>query len=90
MRKAAAPAIAIAAALLVTLAAAPDAHAYYNAVQQNAIRDGCKKFYNEKTQKAKYRDCVEGKSARSHDALIEGCYARYKAVRDKLRDCLGR
>lgn len=59
-------------------------------LQDNAIRDGCKKFYNEKTQKAKYQECVAGKSARSRDALIEGCYARYKNVKDKLRECLGR
>jgi hypothetical protein len=81
---------AVAAALILCAALAPGAGAYYNSVQQNAVRDGCKKFYNEKTQKSKYQDCVEGKSARSHDALIEGCYARYKAVRDKLRECLGR
>jgi hypothetical protein len=81
---------ALAAVLLLAAALAPGAEAYYNSVQQNAIRDGCKKFYNEKTQKSKYRDCVEGKSARSNDALIEGCYARYKAVRDKLGECLGR
>ena len=80
------------AAAVLALAAilAPDAGAYTTSVQKNALRDGCKKFYNEKTQKTKYQDCVEGKSARSHDALIEGCYARYRAVKDKLRDCLGR
>lgn len=59
-------------------------------LQENAVRDGCKKFYNDKTQKAKYRECIDGKSERSRDALIEGCYARYRNVKDKLRECLGR
>ena len=59
-------------------------------IQQSAIKDGCKKFYNAKTQKQKYRECIAGQSARSQDALIQGCYARYQAVKDKLRQCLGR
>ena len=77
------PILAIAA---LTLAGAASAAT----LQENAIRDGCKKYYNEKSQKAKYQECVSGKSARSHDALIEGCYARYKNAKDKLRECLGR
>ena len=59
-------------------------------VQENALRDGCKKHYNEKTQKEKYQDCVAGKGPRSNDAPIEGCYARYRNVPDKLRQCVGR
>ena len=77
------PILAIAALTLAGVASAAS-------VQENAIRDGCKKYYNEMTQKAKYQECVAGKSARSRDALIDGCYARYKNVKDKLRECLGR
>lgn len=58
--------------------------------QENALRDGCKKYYNDKTQKEKYKSCVEGKSPRSNDALIEGCYARYRDAPEKLRQCVGR
>lgn len=82
---------AIASVLAFTILLAPGAaSAQASSVQRNAIRDGCKKYYNEKTQKAKYQECVAGQSARSRDALIEGCYARYKNVKDKLRECLGR
>ena len=73
---------------LAALTLAGDAMAA--SVQENAMRDGCKKYYNDKTQKAKYQECVSGKSPRSRDALIDGCYARYKNVKDKLRECLGR
>ena len=66
------------------------AEAFGAAIQENALRDGCKKHYNEQTQKEKYRDCVAGKAPRSNDALIEGCYARYRDVPDKLRQCIGR
>ena len=31
-----------------------------------------------------------GTSPRSQDALIQGCYDRYKATKDKLRACLGK
>lgn len=62
--------------------------AQLSSVQQNALRDGCKKRYA--TNKRKYNECVRGNSAASDNALIDGCYARYQHQRDKLRQCLGR
>ena len=59
-----------------------------NSLQDNALRDGCKKRYA--TNKKKYNECVRGNSKASEDALIDGCYARYQHQRDKLKQCLGR
>lgn len=59
-----------------------------SSVQQNALKDGCKKRYA--TNKKKYNECVRGNSQSSDNALIDGCYARYQHQRDKLRQCLGR
>jgi len=56
-------------------------------VQDNALKDGCKKRYA--TNKKKYNACIAGNS-KSNDAQIDGCYARYQHQRDKLKQCLGR
>jgi hypothetical protein len=59
-----------------------------SSVQQNALKDGCKKRYAK--NKKKYNECLSGNAASSDNALIDGCYARYQHQRDKLRQCLGR
>ena len=59
-----------------------------SALQENALKDGCKKRYAK--NKKKYNECVSGQSSSSENALIDGCYARYQHQRDKLRQCLGR
>jgi len=80
--------IALSLAALPVLAASELYVPVQSSVQQNALRDGCKKRYA--TNKKKYNECVRGNSAASDNALIDGCYARYQHQRDKLRQCLGR
>jgi hypothetical protein len=84
--------LAVAIALSLTATPAAAANALFvpvaSTVQENALKDGCKKRYAK--NKKKYNECISGQGHSSENALIDGCYARYKDQRDKLKQCLGR
>lgn len=85
-----------AAALLVlsfALFAAPEraqAQSSFNALQQEALKRGCKKFYDEIKVRDEYTNCTQGRSGRTKDSLIDGCFALYRDNSKDLRSCLGK
>ena len=73
------------AALLIAVGEAEAASA-----QQHALRDGCRNFYSEQKQKSLYLTCLSGAAPRSRDALVIGCYNRYRYQPARYRACVGR
>ena len=80
----------VVSALLVTGAQKADAQSTFNALQQEALKRGCKKFYDEFKKKDEYANCTQGRSGRTKDSLIDGCYALYHENAKDLRTCLGK
>lgn len=83
------------ACLLLSLVwmAAPSqalAQSNFNALQQEALKRGCKKFYDEFKVKDEYANCTQGRSGRTKDSLIDGCFALYHENKKDLRSCLGK
>lgn len=58
--------------------------------QVTALRSGCLKYFNAKNQAAKYRACIGNRSPESYDAMVEGCYARFRHQAANRNKCLGR
>ena len=78
--------------ITVTMAVPYTAHAQsnFNALQQEALKRGCKKFYDEFKKKDEYINCTAGRSGRAKDSLIDGCFALYPENNKDLRSCLGK
>jgi hypothetical protein len=66
------------------------AQSNFNALQQEALKRGCKKFYDEFKKKDEYTNCTAGRSGRAKDSLIDGCFALYHENAKDLRTCLGK
>jgi ribosomal protein L1 len=66
------------------------AQSNFNALQQEALKRGCKKFYDEFKKKDEYINCTVGRSGRTKDSLIDGCFALYHENAKDLRSCLGK
>lgn len=66
------------------------AQSNFNALQQEALKRGCKKFYDEFKKKDEYTNCTAGRSGRTKDSLIDGCFALYHENAKDLRSCLGK
>ena len=66
------------------------AQSTFNALQQEALKRGCKKFYDEFKVKDEYTNCTQGRSGRTKDSLIDGCFALYHENKKDLRSCLGK
>ena len=66
------------------------AQSNFNALQQEALKRGCKKFYDEFKVKDEYTNCTQGRSGRTKDSLIDGCFALYHENKKDLRSCLGK
>ena len=76
-------------ALVIPLEPA-QAQSTFNALQQEALKRGCKKFYDEFKKKDEYQNCTQGRSGRTKDSLIDGCFALYHETPKDLRSCLGK
>ena len=66
------------------------AQSNFNALQQEALKRGCKKFYDELKVRDEYTNCTQGRSGRTKDSLIDGCFALYHENKKDLRSCLGK
>ena len=78
------------AVLVITGPHQAKAQSTFNALQQDALKRGCKKFYDEFKKKDEYTKCTAGRSGRAKDSLIDGCYALYHENAKDLRTCLGK